>query len=168
MATAESEVKRVVAAFAEAWNLHDMVAFSELFAVDAEFVNVVGMWWEGKADIKAAHEHTHSTIFKNSRLTIEKVTVRFPVPQIAIARWQWLLENHVSPDDRPLPPRHGVMVNVLAFQDGQWLIIDPKTRTSLKAFFLARSSAGLEIRHTAGIMTPNNPLRRTVRYAPRR
>ncbi len=124
MSTAESEVNGVVTAFADAWNRHDMVAFSELFAVNAEFVNVVGMWWKGRAEIKAAHEHTHSNIFKNSRLTIQEVTVRFPVPQTAIARWKWLLENHVSPDGRPLPPRNGVMVNVLAFQDGQWLIID--------------------------------------------
>ncbi len=124
MSTAESDVKRVMAAFAEAWNLHDMVAFAELFAVDAEFVNVVGIWWKGRAEIKAAHEHTHSTIFKNSRLTIQEVHVRFPVPQIAIARSKWLLENHVSSDGGSLPPRKGILVNVLAFQHSRWLIID--------------------------------------------
>jgi uncharacterized protein (TIGR02246 family) len=124
MSPATSEVKRVVAAFAEAWNLHDMAAFSELFAVDAEFVNVVGIWWKGRAEIKAAHEHTHSTIFKHSRLTILEVHVRFPVPQIAIARSKWRLENHVGPDGGPLPPRNGILVNVLAFQGGRWLITD--------------------------------------------
>ena len=42
MSTEIIAVNRVVEAFAEAWNKHDMNAFSELFAEDAEFVNVVG------------------------------------------------------------------------------------------------------------------------------
>jgi uncharacterized protein (TIGR02246 family) len=119
-----AEVERVVAAFAEAWNRHDMEAFAELFAPDAEFVNVVGMWWKGRAEIKAAHEFTHATMFKSSRLTILETTVRFPAPQLAIARSRWLLENHVSPDGAALPARNGVLVNVLALRGGTWSIID--------------------------------------------
>ena len=44
MPTPIAEVERVVAAFAESWSRHDMEEFAELFAPDAEFVNVVGMW----------------------------------------------------------------------------------------------------------------------------
>ena len=124
MSAPTAEVKRVVIAFAEAWNRHDMEAFAELFAPDAEFVNVVGMWWKGRAEIKAAHEFTHSTMFKSSRLTILETSVRFPAPQLAIARSRWLLENHVGPDSEPLPARHGVLVNLLARQGGRWSIID--------------------------------------------
>jgi len=124
MSTPTAEVERVVFAFAEAWNRHDMEAFAELFAADAEFVNVVGMWWKGRAEIKAAHEFTHSTMFKSSRLTVLETSVRFPAPQLAIARSRWLLENHVSPEGAALPARNGVLVNVLAFRDGRWSIID--------------------------------------------
>ena len=124
MSTARAEVERVVAAFAEAWNRHDMEAFAELFAPDAEFVNVVGMWWKGRAEIKVAHEFTHATMFKGSRLTILETSIRFPEPRLAIARSRWLLENHVSPDGEPLPARNGVLVNVLALRDGRWSIID--------------------------------------------
>ena len=124
MSTERAEAERVVAAFAEAWNRHDMEAFAELFAPDAEFVNVVGMWWKGRAEIKTAHEFTHSTMFRSSRLTILETSVRFPGPQLAIARSRWLLENHVSPDGAALPARHGVLVNLLARQGGRWSIID--------------------------------------------
>ena len=117
-------VESVVHAFSECWNRHDMEAFAELFEPDAEFVNVVGMWWKGRAEIKAAHEFTHSTMFKSSRLTILETSVRFPAPQLAIARSRWLLENHVGPDGEPLPARHGVLVNVLILRDGRWSIID--------------------------------------------
>jgi uncharacterized protein (TIGR02246 family) len=124
MAEALTEVTRVVEAFAQSWNKHDMEAFAELFSPDAEFVNVVGLWWKGRAEIKAAHEFTHQSLFKNSRLSITGISVRFPAPQIAIARCLWKLEGHVTPDGAPLPERNGVLQNVLRHEGGKWLIID--------------------------------------------
>ena len=119
-----SGVTKVVEAFADTWNRHDMEAFAHLFAVDAEFVNVVGLWWKGRAQIKQAHEVTHSGMFKNSRLTILGTEVRFPSSQLAIARSRWRLEGHVGPDGEPLPPRKGILVNVLVSDGTTWAIID--------------------------------------------
>lgn len=124
MSDAVAEVTQVVLTFAECWNRHDMNAFAKLFAPDAEFVNVVGLWWKGREEIKKAHEFTHATMFKNSRLTISDVSVRFPVADIAIARARWVLEGHVSPEGSPLPVRHGILFNVLAKTPIGWSIID--------------------------------------------
>lgn len=124
MSDSVAEVTKVVHAFAECWNRHDMNAFAELFAPDAEFVNVVGLWWRGRDEIKKAHEFTHATMFKNSRLTITDVSVRFPVAGIAVARSRWVLEGHVSPEGAPLPPRSGILLSVLARSSGAWPIID--------------------------------------------
>lgn len=124
MSSEVADVTRVVHAFAETWNRHDMNAFAELFGADAEFVNVVGIWWKGRAEIKGAHEFTHQTMFKNSRLSIQEVTARLPKPDIAIARCRWTLEGHVSPEGGALPPRTGILVNVLQKIGGAWLIID--------------------------------------------
>src|SRR6478752_3394821 len=87
----------VVSAFAEAWNRHDMAAFADLFAADAEFVNVVGIWWKGRESIRSAHEFTHSSMFKHSRLSILSTEVRFPVEEVAIVRSRWTLDGHLSP-----------------------------------------------------------------------
>lgn len=124
MSDAIAEVTKVVHAFAECWNRHDMNAFAELFAPDAEFVNVVGLWWKGREEIKKAHELTHASMFKNSRLTISEVAVRFPAGSIAIARARWVLEGHVSPDGAALPARNGILLNVLSLASGRWSIID--------------------------------------------
>jgi uncharacterized protein (TIGR02246 family) len=78
MSADTSKVTRVVNAFADAWNRHDMEAFAQLFAADSEFVNVVGLWWKGRAEIRQAHEATHASTFKNSRLTILDTSVRKP------------------------------------------------------------------------------------------
>ena len=124
MSDSIAEVTRVVQSFAECWNRHDMHAFAELFSEDAEFVNVVGLWWKGRAEIKAAHEFTHQSIFKNSELTIAEVSIRFPVPGVAIARCRWKLKGHVTPAGAPLPERNGVLLNVLRQEGGRWFIID--------------------------------------------
>ena len=124
MSAEVTEVTRVVEAFAESWNKHDMNAFAELFSLDAEFVNVVGLWWKGRAEIKAAHEFTHQTLFKNSRLIVAEVSTRFPAPKIAIARCRWKLEGHVTPEGAPLPVRNGILLNILRHEGGKWLIVD--------------------------------------------
>lgn len=55
-----TEVTQVVRAFADCWNRHDMHAFGELFDPNAEFVNVVGLWWKGRDEITKAHALTHA------------------------------------------------------------------------------------------------------------
>lgn len=119
-----AETTAVVHAFADCWNRHDMNQFAELFADDAEFVNVVGLWWRGREEIKRAHEFTHATMFKHSRLTITDVKVRFPAAHIAIARARWVLEGHVSPAGAALPARSGLLLNVLSLTPTGWVIID--------------------------------------------
>lgn len=119
-----AEVTKVVEAFADCWNRHDIDAFAQLFAQDAEFVNVVGLWWKGRDEIRKAHQFAHATMFKSSRLAIETVSVRFPVEELAIARARWRLEGHVSPEGAPLPPREGVLLNVLSRGPSGWSIID--------------------------------------------
>ena len=124
MSDTNSEVNSIVRAFAECWNRHDMNAFAELFAADAQFVNVMGLWWRGKDEIRKAHEFSHATMFKNSRLTITETDIRFPTVTIAIARCRWKLEGHVTLEGKPLPERNGILVHVLARTAGRWLIID--------------------------------------------
>ncbi len=70
------EATKVMEKFADAWNRHDMADFASLFAPNAEFVNVVGLWWKGRAEIQRAHEFAHTTFFKHSRLTMDEVVVR--------------------------------------------------------------------------------------------
>jgi uncharacterized protein (TIGR02246 family) len=118
------QVIAIVSAFEEAWNQHDMAAFADLFAPDAEFVNVVGIWWKGRESIRKAHEFTHSSMFKHSRLRILSTEVRFPVEDIAIARSRWSMEGHVGPDGEALPQRHGILLSLLRRSSDSWTVID--------------------------------------------
>lgn len=118
------DAEDVVRGFVEHWNRHDMEAFAELFSEDAEFVNVVGAWWKGRAEIKEAHVLTHATLFRNSHLGVDEVTVRLLRPDVAVVRAKWNLTGQVSPSGEPLQPRSGILMTVLVVQDGHWKIVD--------------------------------------------
>lgn len=118
----EKPVRTVVQAFENAWNRHDMDAFAALFVEDADFVNVVGIRWIGRTAIKEAHQATHATMFKRSRLRIGDTSVRFLKPDVAVARSVWYLEGHTSPAGEPQPARTGILTNVLVRSLGSWRI----------------------------------------------
>ena len=112
----------VGSAFAGAWNAHNMDALAQLFAVDADFVNVVGIWWHGRDEIRQAHEQTHQTIFKASTLVIDSATARFLSPDIAVVHTIWTLTGHMTPEGLPGPPRHGILSFLVKRQGKGWLI----------------------------------------------
>jgi uncharacterized protein (TIGR02246 family) len=115
-------VKGVASAFVGAWNVHDMDALANLFAEDADFVNVVGMWWRDRETIKMAHAATHKTIFKASTLAMDSTTVKFLSSDIAVAHMTWTLSGHLTPDGKPGSPRHGILSFVMKLQGKVWLI----------------------------------------------
>ena len=123
-ATVTAEIKRPVDQFVDTWNRHDMKAFADLFAADAQFVNVVGLWWKGRDEIYGAHAFVHSNMFKASRLTALETAIRTPTDSLAIARTRWRLEGHTTPDGTALPPRTGLLVMVLQRTGAAWSIID--------------------------------------------
>jgi uncharacterized protein (TIGR02246 family) len=124
MSDKAAQATRIMEMFADSWNRHDMADFASLFALNAEFVNVVGLWWKGRDEIRKAHEFAHASFFKESRLTMDQIEVRVVDENVLIARCRWTLIGHVTPDGAPLPPRNGILVNILARGQSGWSIID--------------------------------------------
>jgi uncharacterized protein (TIGR02246 family) len=102
---ATANVKRVVASLAESWNRHDMASFAAAFCDDADFVNVIGMHWQGRQEIEAKHTVTHRTTFRNSILQMTDQAVRFLSPSIALAHVSTELKGAESLRERVAPTR---------------------------------------------------------------
>ena len=62
--------------FADAWNSRNAKALAHLFAKDAEFVNVVGLWWHNRDDIERAHDYGLRTFFKASTISARRVEIK--------------------------------------------------------------------------------------------
>src|SRR5688572_20242345 len=88
--------EEVAAAFVDAWNRHDMRALAALFAEDASFVNVVGLWWKSRGEIEAAHAHAHATIFRDSRLDGGVASVGHLRPGVAAVHVAWQLTGQAG------------------------------------------------------------------------
>ena len=107
-------IERLVTGFNESWNEHDMAQLARLFAPDADFVNVVGMWWKNREEIKKAHAYSHSTFFKNSRLSGEIAGLKFLRPDLATVHILWELVGQIEPNGSIGQPRKGVLLLVCA------------------------------------------------------
>jgi uncharacterized protein (TIGR02246 family) len=123
--------RAVVDGFIRAWNAHDMKAFGELFAEDADFVNVGGKWWKGRARIQAHHEQSHATRFKNTMLVETNTTVRMVRPDVAVLVFEWELSGEVDPDGKPAITRHGIMQIVAVQQGGVWSIVSAQNTNAM-------------------------------------
>jgi len=123
--------KALVDGFIRAWNTHDMKAFGELFAEDADFVNVGGKWWKGRARIQAQHEQAHATRFKSTTLVETNTTVRLVRPDVAVLHFEWELSGEVDPDGKPAITRHGIMQIVAVQQTGAWRIVSAQNTNTM-------------------------------------
>lgn len=119
----ENAIRAIGARAVEAWNAHDMEAFADLFREDAEFVNVYGTWWRGRARIQVEHEATHATIFRRSRLSATEMRVKLLRRDVASLHMLWHLTGLVQPNGQSLPDRKGVLVCFLAKDAGEWRIV---------------------------------------------
>jgi uncharacterized protein (TIGR02246 family) len=110
------------ALFTHAWNAHDTTALARLFAEDADFVNVVGIWWRDRRAIEEAHAFAHRTFFRDSLLQIDDVVVKRLLPDLATVHATWTLSGQEEPDVSVGAPRRGILLFVAAQEHDGWLI----------------------------------------------
>lgn len=103
---------QVPALFADAWNRRDPDALASLFAEDAEFVNVTGLWWHNRASIRKAHAYGLERIFNQSPLTIEEVRSKQLSDDVVVVHARMALsgQSPVADIERP-----GVRTNIFSF-----------------------------------------------------
>jgi len=101
-------------AFAAAWMARDARALAGLFAPDADFVNVVGLWWQDRAAIEAAHAYGLATFFADSTLRVGRVKTRFLGTGAAVVQARLHLTGQRAHDGSgSAGPRQTVMTFVM-------------------------------------------------------
>ena len=86
------------AAFAAAWNAHDMEALAALFDPEASFVNRFGHYVRGVDEIVALHRPIHDTIYRDSTLRNELIDVARVGDDVAVVHfWSRLAAGLAHP-----------------------------------------------------------------------
>ena len=108
-------------AFAEAWNRRDAHALAALFDEDADFVNVVGLWWHDRAGIERAHAYGLARIFPESTLEPTLVRVRRLREDVAVVHARMRLTGQSPVDDVDAPRRRTTILTFVAHRvEGSW------------------------------------------------
>jgi uncharacterized protein (TIGR02246 family) len=95
----EAAIRATLAKQAEAWNRHDVKAWVEPFTEDANFVNILGMSLQGRAEIERRHAELFQGIFAHSRVVVTARKVRALGATAALVETDYELRGY----DR-LPP----------------------------------------------------------------
>lgn len=114
----------IPALFVEAWVARDAEMLASLFTEAAEFVNVVGLWWHNRDDIRKAHAYGFEKIFSDSDLVIRKTKVRFLTDDIAVVHARMRLKGQTKKGEVEIP---SVRQNIFSFLvqkfDEHWLCV---------------------------------------------
>ena len=98
--------------FVEAWNRRDPDTLASLFDEDAEFVNVVGLWWHDREAIRKAHAYGLERIFNRSTLRLGITRVKRLSDDVAVVHARMHLEGQTSVDGVVSP---GARTNIFSF-----------------------------------------------------
>ena len=118
----EKPIQQLVFVFVGAWNKHDVHAFAETFAEDADFTNVRGIRAHGRGAIERFHAPVFETIFKQSHQTTTDVRIRFLTSNVASVDVRWEMTGSTAPDGTPVQLRKGLLNWLVTNHDGKWLI----------------------------------------------
>ncbi len=114
----------VVSKFIKAWDEGDAKAISELFAEDADFVNVVGLWWTSRRSIRRALKRGFAAWFAGSTFTVEKLSQRLLGSDAALVIARWRMEGQRDPEGELAGTRRGLAtVAMQRLDDGTWLCV---------------------------------------------
>jgi len=129
-----AEIRAAISGMDRAWNAHDMKAYVSYMTEDADWVNVVGMWWKGRDQVYRAHEAYHRTIFKNRQLhEPEIVSLRSITSYVVIATIIQAADGFTTPDGRVEPPGRATLTEVFVRRDGKWLLTEGHNTTIVEA-----------------------------------
>lgn len=125
---AEDSIRRLLDAQVAGWNAGDAAAWSQGYAPDAGFVNILGMQFQGRQANERRHAELFASLFKGSHLHLQSLAIRTLGDAMAIAEAVLDLTHF-----RGLPPgiRPSIgnellrtrMLHVLVREGGGWRIV---------------------------------------------
>jgi uncharacterized protein (TIGR02246 family) len=108
--------------FVQNWNNRRADLLAELFEEDADFVNVVGLWWSSRSDIFKAHDYGLKTIFNNSTLKIGKLKTKMLTDSLAVVHARFQLSGQ-SPIGDYAGTRNNIFTFVVRKKADHWLCL---------------------------------------------
>ena len=142
MTSDERALHQLVYQLEAAWNAGDGAGFAEAFAEEADFIHILGGYYNGRAAIEAGHRMIFGTIYKGSTVRYSVEKIRFVRPDVAVLSARQYLQFYEDGAARELQARPLLVLEKK--KDGLWEIVTlQNTRiTEVGAPQKGRSDAG--------------------------
>jgi uncharacterized protein (TIGR02246 family) len=118
-------IQTVIQGFADSWNLRQGKGLADGFTDDADFVNIYGMVFSGRATIEERHLKILQTFLKGTHMAITDIQLREAQPGVVIALVRWKVDGYHDPGtDLSLPGvmREGIFTEVFIKENNNWKI----------------------------------------------
>ena len=119
----EQRIAEVMSELQAAWNAHDATRFAMMFAEDADFTNVAGRSARGRLEVERFHSPRFATTFKDSRLMIERISIRLVRADVASVDAWWEMTGARTAQGDPRSLRKGQMHLVMTRNGDTWTIL---------------------------------------------
>lgn len=110
--------------FVENWNKRNPEKMLAAFEEDADFINVVGLWWQNKAAILKAHDYGLRTIFQHSTMEIIKQKTKLLSNDIAVLHVKLKLTGQTALEGQVASTRKALLTFVVRKkEDNYWWVV---------------------------------------------
>lgn len=125
--TDEKQIQNQVNQMVSDWNTHDFKNMDSYMTEDVEWINIVGMWWKGREEVKAAHQGNFSAFFKNVPFTQKSLKTRFITKDVAVSTLVSSVGEFFPPDgidhgNNKMPASDDILTLVFIKKNGKWLL----------------------------------------------
>ncbi len=125
----EASVRAVIVKMTDDFNKHDTKALSQVYAPDADYVNVAGQSAKGPTDIEKFLMVAHSTRLKEANIKTLNLTIRLIRPDVALVRETHVMSGFLGPAGTKVPPYQETSLRVLEKENGVWLLTAAQNTT---------------------------------------
>ena len=118
----QAAIRKVMDAMTTAFNTRDEEATTSLMTADADFVNVMGSWSRGAAEVARARHGRFATALKNASIRIIDVRTRFIRTDVAVVHVNHEMTGMLDTAGNELPPHRELSLRVVVKESGKWFV----------------------------------------------
>ena len=123
LSTDPRAIQNLVEILRDSWNRHDMKVFSSVFSEDADFVNVGGIRLKGRDEIELTHAERHKTQFRESKMELGPIDIRFLDSHVAVVHGESRIEGDKNPDGTPRTSRRTIFTAIALKKIDEWKFV---------------------------------------------
>jgi uncharacterized protein (TIGR02246 family) len=124
--TDEMAVRKIIQDQVTAWNKGDAEAYSQRFATDGTFTNILGMFYTGPEAFRERHDQIFKGVFRGTTKQEDIVSIKFWRPDVAIVETLQTVSGIQKFFPGTTPDAKGRLrtrlLQVMVKDDGEWKI----------------------------------------------